>query len=248
MRYFDFIKENPDINPVVDPDLMAKAEAQGFDTSRLWYHGTRSKAMFKSFKLPKKSKNGEELGQGVYVTKYPGTANVWAQGNGQVITCVLRKGKLFEMSTLNQTAIFSSHPDKDDRYADPMWREIYRGFTLLMKGYESSPGANDAHGGYDDFVKRLANHTLDLGRCLAQIGYIGVTSRNSQIRGQAVIWDANDVMIVGRTSGFEGYSSDPDDAEDQARSDAEYQQRQIEREKERERAARREQERALNRG
>lgn len=208
---------NDDIKPVIDPVKLATAEAQGFDTARMWYHGTRSKAKFNSFKLPAKSKNGEELGRGVYLTKYPGTANVWAQGSGTILACVVRKGEILEMSKVNQTSIFSSAPDADDRWADPFWREMYHGFTLMMKGMESSPGADDAHGGYRDFIDRIQKKQITYADCLKRVGYIGIMSRNSQIRGQAVIWNPDDVMIVGRAKGFEGWSPDEDDDEDRER-------------------------------
>lgn len=208
-HYIDIINEydDPKIEPIIDDKLMTMADQNGFDTSRLWYHGSKSKRKFTKFKIPDVSRNGTELGRGVYVTRFPGTANVWAQGQGTVYACVLRKGKLVEYSDMPTSALWNSSPEQDDRWANPLWRECYLGFRTKMER-DYGPGSDP---GYREFAERMNKGTISIAYCLDEMGYIGATSRYSQIRGQAVIWNPDDVMIVGRAPGFDGFVYDPDE-------------------------------------
>ena len=209
-NFIDMICETTDLRPEIDPKKIASAQAEGFDTSAIWYHGTRSKGKFTKFKLPSRSRNGAELGSGVYVTSYVGTANVWAQGNGAILACVLREGKLIEMSNMQYSQLWDSGPDRDPKWANPLWNDAYRGYCLSMAGFESTPGANDACLPYREFAEQINKGKISIASCLSQIGYIGATSRYSQIKGQAVIWNPEDVRIVGKSTGFEGYYHDED--------------------------------------
>ena len=201
MRYLDLICEDGEIVPNIDAKKLRKAAVDGFDTSKVWYHGTRRK--FANFRLPK-GRGIDELGVGVYVTRFVGTANVWAQGQGSILACVLRKGKLIELSELPTSQLWYSGPDAEDRHANINWREVYRGYGLYMTrefGPESTPD-------YREFAERFNRRAINLAKCLGEVGYIGATNRHSQIRGQAVVWDPANVRIVGKVAGVDGWVSD----------------------------------------
>lgn len=220
-KFIDIIKEYGDdakIEPVIDPKKLSKAAADGFDTSRIWYHGTKAKS-FTKFKIPAKERNGFELGRGVYVTRFPGTANVWAQGDGFVLACVLRQGKLMELSDMPSSALW--HPGDP---GNALWQEVYRGYQMDLQRRKAEFDADtDYHdfiqrhgirapsfddGGYRDFAEKYSKGSISLSTCLSNVGYIGATSRYSQIRGQAVIWNPDDVRIVGKATGYEGFVND----------------------------------------
>jgi hypothetical protein len=184
-----FENASPEIVPEIDEKKLAKAGAAGFDTSKLWYHGTRKQ--FSSFRLPKRD-GIDELGKGVYVTEYVGTANVWAQGSGHILTCVVRKGPLIELSDL---------PVGQQWYGGAKWEEVYRGYDIHMTKL-FGPGSTPD---YREFAERINRRQIKLSDCYAALGYIGATHTYSQIRGQAVIWNPKDIMIVGRVSGVDGY-------------------------------------------
>lgn len=209
MRYADIIHEEAEIVPNLDAKKMAKAEAAGFDTTKIWYHGTRRK--FANFRLPKGKDGINELGVGIYITKFIGTANVWAQGSGSILACVLRKGKLIELSELPTSQLWYSGPEADARHANANWREVYRGYCISMMR-EFGP---DATPSYREFAEHFNKHEISLAKCLVEVGYIGATSRYSQIRGQAVIWNPNDILAVGKAAGVDGYVHEPteDDSE-----------------------------------
>lgn len=175
-----------------DEVKLAKAEAAGFDVSKLWYHGTRK--TFASFRLPRRD-GIDELGKGVYVTQYAGTANVWAQGSGTVLACVIRKGPLIELSKL---------PQGMQWYGGEQWEEVYRGYDKYMTA-EFGPNSTPD---YREFAERIGKGRIDLSKCYTALGYVGATHQYSQIKGQAVIWNPKNVLIVGKAPGVDGYVSD----------------------------------------
>jgi hypothetical protein len=72
-------------------EQLARAEALGFDTSKIWYHGTR--ANFPAFEA-----RPGAYGRGVYVTRDQLKANNYANGYGDpeganVIPVFLRRGR-----------------------------------------------------------------------------------------------------------------------------------------------------------
>lgn len=218
MRIREILSEKGEIEPIIDPKKLAKAGAEGFDTTQVWYHGTKRK--FTKFRSPN-GKGVDELGKGVYVTKFIGTANVWAQGPGQVLACVLRKGKLIEMSDMPQSGLWHEGNKGHD-----LWQEVYRGYQIYGKDQQDAMDNDEGYqefiakhphmrhsnkhedAGYAAFAERYSKGQISLGECLSRVGYIGATSRYSQIRGQAVVWNPDDVRIVGRAPGFDGFVDD----------------------------------------
>jgi hypothetical protein len=171
-------------------DMLAKAEQAGFDVSKLWYHGTRRR--FDDFKLPvTNTPRIEELGPGVYVTAKKWLANTWARERGFVLTCVVRKGPLFNLATTKNPA-----PET---------------FNILLGGYAKYQNEHWPHPDgkrmeitLDDFMydwKISRDHKRLVNLSLAGAGYIGGYDRDSQIEAQIVVFEPEDVMIMARFGG-----------------------------------------------
>lgn len=207
MRYSEISEDeflfeySPDLDPVTFSEkALAKAEADGFDTTRIWYHGTT-----KSFTDFRVGRGGiDELGKGIYVTKLVGRANVWAQGGGTIYACVLREGKLLELSELPLSGLWHEGNVGYDK-----WQIVHQAHSTYL---EKNFGEGSAYE-YRDFADLANKGKLNFAEFMPEMGYIGATSRYSQIKGQAVIWDPADIRIVGKTSGFAGWAQDDDENE-----------------------------------
>lgn len=163
----------PRMPRVVTDAMLAQASADGFDT-KIWYHGTNRR--FASFR---QSKGGgvDELGRGIYLTDRIRYANMWAQTGGFVLSCVVRKGKLFDLETAK---------------TDAGMRILYDAFNTYNPGWE-----------YDEFVDHFSKYDVasSIGRVLPSVGYVGAYDARSQIPGQVVIFKAEDVRILARVPG-----------------------------------------------
>ena len=175
-------------------DMFNKAKSEGFDTSKLWFHGTRKR--FEGFQLPKR--NGvDELGPGIYVTSEKWIANTWARKGGFILICVIKKGPLFDLEKV-----------RDDVKPETL--------KLLADGYIKYQTEHYPHPTtitYDDFInygwKNTRNRASIVNLCLSNIGYVGGFRHDSQITGQAVIFKPEDVMIIARNGGKDYmYSND----------------------------------------
>src|ERR1700748_598432 len=75
------------------PAVTADAESQGFDTSKIWFHGSRR--AFKTFGDPS-AKGVNEWGVGICLTDRWNYANSWARQGGYVYECYIRRGEIFD--------------------------------------------------------------------------------------------------------------------------------------------------------
>jgi hypothetical protein len=173
-------------------EILTQAEQSGFDSSKLWFHGTRRR--FDGFQLPKE-RGIDELGPGVYLTSIKWLANTWARERGFIVICVVRHGPIFDLAT-----------DLDNRQTQ----------AILLKGYIQFQ--NDRWGESSFDPKTIAStfvHAWQGSRdqqrlanlCLSGAGYIGGFKHDSQIEGQIVVFKPDDVMIVAREGGQRYMSS-----------------------------------------
>jgi hypothetical protein len=176
MRFDEILCER--IMKTISPKMQAEAEAQGFDTTRILYHGTNRR--FTGFRLPK-TRGYDELGQGVYVTDVKWLANTWARSKGFVLSCYIKKGPLLDLG---------------DREAK--MRAAYEGHCLFMDD-TFGPDTNSRYD-YDDFLD-MAKRMTDFNRFLAYTDFVGGYDASSQIRGQIVVFRPENVMIVAREAG-----------------------------------------------
>ena len=168
-------------------EALMNAEQSGLDTTNLWYHGTLRR--FDGFRLPK-TEGIDELGPGVYVTKKKWLANTWAREKGFILTCVVKKGPLFDFEKINDPQTFKILKDGYNKFQKERWG--------------SKPSD-------DDFFKHVWDESLNQSRmanfCLSSAGYIGGFKHNSQIEGQIVVFKPEDAMIVAREKGQSYMSS-----------------------------------------
>jgi hypothetical protein len=199
MRYFEFLSEQQ-ITPKIDPKKLDAAKADGFLTDKVWYHGTKRR--FSNFRAPK-GRGIDELGKGIYITQFVGTANVWAQGQGLILACVLREGKLVELSEVPKSGLWHRGNQGHD-----VWQEAYQGYLIYLAREYQEVNLEAPTQEYREFAEEMNRGKISLSRCLAEVGYIGATDRYSQIRAQAVIWNPEDIRVIGRMPGIEGYHPD----------------------------------------
>ncbi|MEN6302650.1 MAG: hypothetical protein ABFD96_08005, partial [Armatimonadia bacterium] len=179
------------------------AERSGFDTSKVWYHGTTAKA-FRSFKP---GKGGvDELGSGIYFTGDPGVAQAWAgrhldQG-GRLIPAYIRKGDLFDSSkpvdyealarrikernpvtdierrakVIAQTRQIAEWTEEEKSVFNAANVELWR--SWLMESDE-------------DLAAQIRRGSLNTW--LARAGYVGRVNQNSQIKDQVVVFRPQDI-------------------------------------------------------
>ncbi len=175
MRYRELLE-------TIDGKLLSKAEADGFDTSTIYYHGTTRK--FKNFKKAPNRKGVNELGHGVYVTDRKWLANTWARENGWIAEVVIRKGPLFNL---------------DQYKSREWWDALYRGHCRLMRDLYGENGV------YDEKMFKemmMGRHPYgEKNKLLGLAGYIGGYDARSQIAGQLVIFRPEDARIVGWEAG-----------------------------------------------
>lgn len=176
------------ITKTISPAATSAAAAEGFDTSKIWFHGTTRS--FRAFREPKEG-GINELGVGVYLTDEWDYANTWARSGGFVYECYLRKGgEIFD---------YSKNMTKD------AIRRAHQGHTEFMNKRYGPKGAYD----YDSFVKHILSRsyidTLSGKRFAAQFlkwaGYMGAVDPTSQIPGQIVVFNPADVFIAARGAG-----------------------------------------------
>ena len=178
--------------PALHEDATSRAEKKGFDTSKVWYHGSR--AAFKTFKHPKPHIGIQELGLGIYLTSRWNTANAWAGHGGHVYRCYIRQGPVF---------------DKAAPLTDEILHKLHDGHSAFMRVQFGDAGVY----AYEDFIKHVlklnayykggpavGGHVIS-NRILEMAGYVGAVNKHSQIQGQIVVFDRDDVFIAEREDG-----------------------------------------------
>jgi len=201
MRYKDILTELNDPKMDIDPRQLTKAAAEGFVIDRIWYHGTKNK--FSKFREPKGG-GIDELGKGIYVTSSISAANAFAnvRGGGDILACVLKNDRLFELSTLPQGMSWSG---------EGLWGELLDAYNRHLDKHFSIPSMGVKEQiDREEFHKRVKSNANTIPTALREMGYIGATSRYSQIKGQAVVWNPHDIKIVGKMPSIPDYISDSD--------------------------------------
>lgn len=160
------------------------AEAAGFDTSKVWYHGTSAKD-FKSFRY---GKDGvDELGPGIYFTSDPWYAEAWAgrslQTGGRIIPAYLKQGDIFDLSVMRM-AYSGVRSEQRSKVWEPLAQRI-------LDRHDGN------YAGWTD-VNELADRIKDIGKqqmneVLYLAGYVGAENKYSQIPGQVVVFNARNI-------------------------------------------------------
>lgn len=178
------------------------AEAAGFDTSKVWFHGTTAKD-FKAFRQGKGGVN--ELGPGIYFTDKPMYAEAWMgrqDMGGRMIPAYLKKGDIFDLGARRDLTALAKrlkamNPVTD---AERQAKQIRATKRVTEWTPEESRIINDASMDLwrtwllesdADLAKQIGRG--DLNVWLARAGYIGAKNDNSQIPGQVVIFDARNI-------------------------------------------------------
>ena len=179
------------------------AERAGFDTSKVWYHGTTAKA-FRSFKP---GKGGvDELGAGIYFTGDPGVAQAWAgrhldQG-GRLIPAYIRKGDIFDSSKpVDYEAlarrIKERNPVTDIERRAKIIAETrpITEWTEEEKSVFNAANAEPWRSWLMESDKDMAAQIRrgGLNAWLSRAGYVGRVNQNSQIKDQVVVFRPQDI-------------------------------------------------------
>lgn len=184
---------------IIESSIIVEEVGLTFDNSKLWFHGSGAK--FNKFRAGKDHKGVNEMGTGIYLTDRWSTANAWAGKGGYVYACHLRKGPIWD---------FQARPTLEDA------KRFHEAHTRHM---DSLYGPGSAYT-FEDFLKDTLKvmHPRDLAQgygpplfqhtprasanwLLKLAGYVGAQDRNTQIRGQIIVFDPKDVKIVERQDG-----------------------------------------------
>lgn len=183
--------------PLFSARFTEAADQAGFDTSKVWYHGTTAKA-FKSFKPG----NGgvDELGTGIYFTGDPGVAGAWAgrpdQG-GRIIPAYVRKGEIFDSSKpVDYLALARRIKDRNPVSDDERRAKQIRGTKSvtewtpeeqrLINRADSELWRSWLQESDEDLANQIRRGSLNAW--LDRAGYIGRKNDGSQIKDQVVIF------------------------------------------------------------
>ncbi len=183
--------------PLFSKRFAEAADRAGFDTSKVWYHGTTAK-VFKSFKP---GKGGiDELGTGIYFTGDPDVAGAWAGRpgmGGRIIPAYLRKGDIYdstdgvdymalvrrirernpvqdferEAKRIRSSKSVTEWTPEEAQLINRADAELWRSWLLEN---DEDLAAQMRRGGLNTWLDRA--------------GYIGRINRNSQIKDQVVVF------------------------------------------------------------
>ncbi|HOV59000.1 MAG TPA: hypothetical protein PLN91_14070, partial [Rhodanobacteraceae bacterium] len=177
-------------------EYLRKAEENGYDTGKVYFHGTTAKTNFARFKV---GKGGyDELGPGIYITSDPWYADAFnGRGDregGRTMPVFLRKGDLADLSKR------------------PAWRELAERVIAREDGSDWKPGELSLH------IMATSRDKANFNRWLERAGYIGAVDPNSQIPGQVVVFDPTSLKsAIGNRGTFD--STDPDIRHSQRQTD-----------------------------
>lgn len=183
--------------PLFSARFTEAADQAGFDTSKVWYHGTTAK-VFKSFRPG----NGgvDELGTGIYFTGDPGVAGAWAgrpdQG-GRIIPAYIRKGEIFDSSKpVDYLALARRVKDRNPVSDDERRAKQIRGTKSvtewtpeeqrLINRADSELWRSWLQESDEDLANQIRRGSLNAW--LDRAGYIGRKNDGSQIKDQVVIF------------------------------------------------------------
>ena len=162
-------------------DPKEQAEADGFDTSKVYYHGTTAAKDFKTFRPGKGGVN--ELGPGVYVTDQKMYAEMWARGDGgRVLPLWLKKGDIYDLDMHKRKA---GLPEALRDVWIPLAKRIRERPELsseLQRTWDEAPIEEHA-----ERLREIAKSGA-LNETLERAGYIGAKNEYSQIPGQVVLF------------------------------------------------------------
>lgn len=166
--------------------VLASAAQGGFDTTKLWFHGTRKR--FNDFRLSRE-RGIDELGPGVYLTDQKWLANTWAREGGLIAICVVRRGPLFDLEQVGRPEVVEK------------MREAYVHHSLDEWFGDKPDDAADYSAKHFDELLAGRDPKRVVNLCLRLMGYIGAFKHQSQIEGQIVVFQPSDVMIIARQPG-----------------------------------------------
>jgi hypothetical protein len=169
------------------PEDLQAAVADGFD-EKIWYHGTNRR--FNAFRDPKGG-GIDELGPGIYLTDERYVANAWAHKGGFIVSCVIRKGPLFDLSKL-------TFDQQTRRYGRGAVETLHAAHSEMMND-KFGPGSAYSEEEFLEFFRRRGRSLANLS--LPYLGYVGGYDVYSQIPGQVVIFHPKDVRIIARAPG-----------------------------------------------
>lgn len=171
----------------ITPQRVAEAQSQGFNTDKIWYHGSTRR--FTSFRDGKEDAINE-LGVGIYLTKEWYAANAWALDKGFVYQCYLRDGDIFD---------FSKEPTKE------VLKRLHAGHSKMM---DERFGPDSGYP-FKDFVTKILKKQQTISspryptKFIQWAGYMGAIDPHSQIPGQIVVFNPSDIYIAARGLGNE---------------------------------------------
>lgn len=168
------------LGPSITDAVRAEAEAQGFDTRQVWYHGTDRR--FKAFRT---RGNHGELGHGIYLTRSQRAANSWAGKGNHVLACFLKPKPIFDLTQRDDPAVKKDMHMRHTRMLQAMWGKN-------SGAYDEAIFAD----WYANIWRREPNDTLH------KLGFMGAVDDTSQIEGQIVVFDPTDIFIAARMPGW----------------------------------------------
>lgn len=181
--------------PTVAPGLLkshvAQVAEEGFLADRVWFHGSARR--ISRFRQGTKDL---ELGPGTYLADEWKRARSWAQDAGFVMSCVVRDGDFMDLAAL----------DRDDVVA-----ELFARHGAVMAAKWGAEAADESLNEFKDRLRQIKRSRVSVNKLLAATGFVGAYDHRSQIIGQVVIFNPEDVQVVGAVKGDWTPAADRDD-------------------------------------
>jgi len=171
-------------------EQIAQAEALGFDTSKVYYHGTTRN--FRKFKPGREDRGVNELGLGVYLATDTWHASAWANAEkGQVYPCFVRKGPVWDWDVYLRA---------NDSERKSLLAPIVKGWVRMMNDQFSITGYSGAsmEDGWE-LVQRLFDvwwPSESSNKFLKWGGFIGSVKKDSQVPTQICVFDPSDIRSI----------------------------------------------------
>jgi hypothetical protein len=157
-------------------ELDADFDTLDFDNETIWYHGSQKR--IKKFRKP--TRDGE-LGIGIYLTTNKFYANTWARKDGFIMECYIRRGPVIDLS---------------QPMTPRLEREIYDRHCVMMRNLYGEDGVYSLF----DFKRHILSRPFT-NASWSRLGYIGAIDPRSQIPGQIVIFEPENVKVIGISPG-----------------------------------------------
>jgi len=190
MRWVDVITENE--------DSISRAASAGFDTSTVWYHGTKYK--FDHFSYDHVGKGNDQLGSGFYFTTDRDAAVGYTEGNDPIIHAVFLRFRkeVSRRKPLSRSAIRAliagGDPDALYNFGDVEFDGLEATLRTAIDAYADLPAFDAMISLSNDFYRGIEGKFLTI--FVKETGCNHVMEHFADGSRNCVIFDPRDIKSV----------------------------------------------------